>query len=141
MLAFRAGEAAYTVRMELDADLFRRIVGDDALPLPPENPRDRRAAGRAWVGRHAYLTRTTGGSSGPTVGVVVRDVSPRGAGVLTTMPLEVGDTFRLVLPLADLPPSGNASVILECRTVWRKAGEYGDGSSFIVGAAFLQRIS
>ena len=77
----------------------------------------------------------------PTLGVVVRDLSPGGAGVLTATPLEVGDVFRLVLPLAELPWAGDASVILECRAVWRKAGEYGDGSSFIVGAEFLQHIS
>jgi hypothetical protein len=129
------------IPMDLDADLFRRIVGDDAMPLPPDNPTDRRATGRVWVGRHAYLTRTAGVSTAPTIGVVVRDVSPRGAGLLTTTLLDAGDVFRLVLPLAELPPAGDASVILECRAVWRKAGEYGDGSSFIVGAEFLQRIA
>ena len=127
--------------MELDADLFRRIVGNDALSLPPENPTDRRAAGRVFIGRHAYLTRTAGGLAGPTLGVVVRDVSPHGAGLLTGTPLKVGDVFRLVLPLADLSPAGDASVILECRTVWCRAGEYGDGSSFLVGGEFVQRIS
>jgi hypothetical protein len=127
--------------MELDADLFRRIVGDDALPLPPENPADRRGAGRVWVGRHAYLTRSTGPSAGQTASVVVRDVSPLGTGILTATPLEAGEAFRLVLPLAEPPPDGGASVILECRTVWCRVGDYGNGASFIVGAEFLQRIS
>jgi hypothetical protein len=125
--------------MELDADLFRRIVGDAALPLPPEAPDDRRATGRVFLGRRTHLIPVSDPASKP-VGVVIRDVSLLGVGILTTTPLPAGEMFRLVLPLVEALPNGGSSVTLECRTLWRKAGDYGDGSSFIVGAEFVQMI-
>src|SRR4051812_38049224 len=104
--------------MLLDADLFRRIVGDAPMPLPPDAD-DRRATGRVFLGRRTYLT-TRSDPAAPPVGVVVRDVSPGGVGLLTTTALPVGDTIRLILPLADLVSGGPASVIVECRTRWRR---------------------
>ena len=73
------------------------------------------------------------------IAVVVRDVAPRGVGILTTSPLAAGDTFNLVLPLLHALPDGADAITLECRALWRQLGSYGDGTSFVVGAEFLRR--
>lgn len=131
--------------MQLDPDLFRRLVGEAPLPLPDDGPSERRSGGRVFLGRRAHITLTVDPAV-PPIGVVVRDASLRGVGILTTRPLATGDRFLLTLPLAPSVRPDDASAIndtaphsitLECQTLWSKPGEFGDGASLIVGAEFI----
>jgi hypothetical protein len=129
--------------MELDADLFRRIAGDIALQLPADDPSERRCDGRVWLGRHTQVLRGTDpGNPGDAtcLGVVIRDLSPRGVAILSTTEIAVGERFVLVLPLALARRAGDEPlpwVTVEYRTLRCEADGLGAGV-FVIAAEFVR---
>ena len=132
--------------MEIENELFRRIAGDVPLQLPTGDPGERRVEGRVWLGRHAHIVRPNE-APGESVGVVVRDLSRRGVGLLCSRAVETGDAFLLVLAVtalaaADGERGGGGGgdeaelpwITLECRTL--RCDADAAAGVFIIGAAF-----
>jgi hypothetical protein len=121
--------------MELPPKLFRRLVGQAPLPMP-RAAGERRDAARVFVGRHAtvYDAEAVEAAREP---VVVRDLSPRSAGLLLGRPLVPGGRLILSVPAAE----GVAVVVLEVRVVRCAAGsDAGGARSFVVAVAFVNLL-
>ena len=130
--AFQKGQGLF---VQLSAQLFADIVGDEAVAMASSATADeRRQSPRANLGRRARIYPLIETSSDHGEPVLVRDISVHGIGMLIGEALTPGDEFIIHLP-TNTASSLEEPVKIQCAVRRCQAGGSGQ-TQFLVGSTF-----
>ena len=119
--------------IELTADQLGQLSAVLRIAGKSGVPSERRRTPRLDVRASVAISLVTDGDSGPTIAMRIRDLSPRGAALLNTQPLPVGQQFVLTLQRAEGPPVRILCTVIHCRA--------GKGRLHTIGAEFTCALS
>lgn len=118
----------------LSNDTLCEIVGQEPTDSPDQPGENRRAAPRMSLGRRAQIIIASK-SCAQSSRVMLHDISVKGVGFLSQIPLRGGSSFIL-----EVENTAGQPIYLQCNTRRCETGGIG-GVSYVVGATFDRQLN